>query len=163
MLRAWPLLFFVIPLIEIYFLVQVGEEIGAGMTILLVIITAIIGVTLLRQQGLRTLMKANQAMQAGKMPAQEMFDGFILAAVGILLVTPGFFTDGIGFILLVPSIRKALMHSLLKNMTVQTHGHFRSAGYTQRPSSDHTPHHPGDIEQDSQGKRTIEGDFKRED
>jgi len=163
MLRAWPLLFFIIPLIEIYFLVQVGEEIGAGMTILLVIITAIIGVTLLRQQGLRTLMKANQAMQAGKMPAQEMFDGFILAAVGILLVTPGFFTDGIGFILLVPSIRKALMHSLLKNMTVQTHSHFRSAGFSQRPSSDHPPHHQGDIEQDSKGKHTIEGDFKRED
>lgn len=160
MLRAWPLLFFIIPLIEIYFLVQVGEEIGAWMTILLVIITAVIGVTLLREQGLRTLMKANQAMQAGKMPAQEMFDGFMLAAVGILLVTPGFFTDGLGFLLLVPSVRKLLMRSLLKNMTFQTHGHFSSAQYTQRPSS---THHRGDIEQDSDGRHTIDGDFKRED
>jgi len=159
MLRAWPLLFFAIPLIEIYFLVQVGEEIGAGMTILLVIITAVIGVTLLRQQGMRTLLKANQAMQAGHMPAQEMFDGFMLAAVGILLVTPGFFTDGLGFLLLVPAVRKALLQAILKNVTLQTHGSFTSAQYTRRPDS--TPR--DDLSQDTKGNRTIEGDFKRED
>jgi len=159
MLRAWPLLFFTIPLIEIYFLVQVGEQIGAGMTILLVVVTAVIGVTLLREQGVRTLLKANQAMQAGKMPAQEMFDGFILAAVGILLVTPGFFTDGLGFLLLVPSIRKVLLQAILKNVTMQAHGSFSSAHYSQKADTEKRV----DYSQDAKGRRTIDGDFKRED
>jgi len=164
MLRAWPLLFFAIPLIEIYFLVQVGEQIGAGMTVLLVIITAVIGVTMLRQQGLRTLVKANQAMQAGKMPAQEMFDGFMLAAVGILLVTPGFFTDGLGFLFLVPAIRKALLQAILRNVTMQTHASFTSAHYSQRPDSQRPDlEKRSDHSEDTKGSRTIEGDFKRED
>lgn len=159
MLRAWPLLFFIIPLIEIYFLVQVGEQIGAWMTILLVIITAVIGVTLLREQGMKTLIKANQAMQAGKMPAQEMFDGFILAAVGILLVTPGFFTDAIGFLLLVPVIRKALLQTLLRNMVVQAQGSYTSAQYSEQSFTSDRSRDRGD----DKGPRTIDGDFKRED
>ncbi|MDH5518694.1 MAG: FxsA family protein [Gammaproteobacteria bacterium] len=153
MLRIWPLLFFVIPLVEIYFLVQVGEEIGAWMTILLVFITAVIGVSLLRQQGMRTLLKANQAMQSGQMPAQEMFDGFLLALVGVLLVTPGFFTDAVGFLLLLPAVRKLLLQTLLKNLVMQsasvssTHG---SASYQHSDSNQPS------------GSRTIEGDYKRE-
>lgn len=161
MLRAWPLLFFIIPLVEIYFLVQVGEQIGALMTVLIVIITAIIGVTILREQGFRTLMKANQAMQAGQMPAQEMFDGFMLAAVGILLVTPGFFTDAIGFLLLIPAVRKSLMRAILKNMTLQSHGQFYSAHYEQHHSRERP--HRKEIRRDADGHRTIDGDFKRED
>ena len=62
MLRYWPVLFFIIPLVEVYFLIQVGSVIGAGWTILLVVLTAVIGVNLLRQQGVSTLMRANQAM-----------------------------------------------------------------------------------------------------
>ena len=161
MLRAWPLLFFIIPLVEIYFLVQVGEEIGAGMTILLVMITAVIGVTLLRQQGIRTLLKVNQAMQAGQMPAQELFDGFMLAAVGILLLTPGFVTDALGFILLVPAIRKVILRGVLKNFVMkgnvyQSSAHFSSARFT-----DAQP--PKDDSEIPHSNRTIEGDFKRED
>ena len=161
MLRAWPLFFFIIPLVEIYFLIQIGEQIGAWKTVLLVIVTAIIGVTLLRQQGMRTLLKANQAMQAGQMPAQEMFDGFMLAAVGILLVTPGFFTDAIGFILLVPVVRKALLKSLMQKLMnpanfTQSSVHYRSAQYTEADRKQ------ADLN-DSKKSHTIEGDFKRED
>ena len=161
MLRAWPILFFIIPLVEIYFLVQVGEQIGAWMTILLVIITAVIGVTLLRQQGIRTLVKANQAMQAGQMPAQEMFDGFLLAAVGILLVTPGFFTDALGFVLLVPSVRKIILKNLLKNVLLQGNMQFSSTHYSSTPHSQSS--HREDLTESKPGNRTIEGDFKRED
>ena len=161
MLRAWPILFFIIPLVEIYFLIQVGEQIGAWMTVLLVIITAIIGVTLLREQGIRTIIKANQAMQAGQMPAQEMFDGFLLAAVGILLVTPGFFTDAVGFVLLVPSVRKIILKSLLKNVLSQANMQFSSTHF----SSTHQPQssHREDLSENKPGSRTIDGDFKRED
>ncbi|MDH5393705.1 MAG: FxsA family protein [Gammaproteobacteria bacterium] len=156
MLRIWPLLFFVIPLIEIYFLVQVGEEIGAGMTVLLVIITAAIGVSLLKQQGLRTLMKANQAMQAGQMPAQEMFDGFLLAVVGVLLVTPGFFTDAMGFLLLIPAVRKILLQTLLKNIVMQA-GAFHSSAPGNKANQQTSDADP------AVARRTIEGDYKRED
>ena len=161
MLRAWPLLFFIVPLVEIYFLVQVGEQIGAWKTILLVVITAIIGVTLLRQQGMRTLLKANQSMQAGQMPAKEMFDGLVLAVVGVLLLTPGFFTDAIGFILLVPVVRKVLLNSLMQKLMnpanfSQSSVHFSSTQYTE------TPQQSDDLE-NSKTNRTIDGDFKRED
>ena len=156
MLRVWPLLFFIIPLVEIYFLIQVGEQIGAWKTVLLVIVTAIIGVTLLRQQGLRTLLKANQAMQAGQMPAQELFDGFILAAVGILLVTPGFFTDAIGFLLLVPSIRRNLLKGLLRKVLTPGNMHFSS-------NYQHQTSHSDENTENKHASRTIDGDFKRED
>lgn len=151
MLRAWPLLFFIIPLLEIYLLIQVGEEIGALMTILVVIITAVIGVSLLRAQGLRTLLKANQRMQMGEMPAQEMFDGFMLAAVGILLITPGFFTDAVGFLLLIPAIRQQLMKALMANMVISTQRYSARADMGTRPER-----RPAD-------PHTLEGDYKRED
>jgi UPF0716 protein FxsA len=161
MLRFWPLFFFIIPLIEIYFLVQVGEQIGAWYTVLLVIITAVIGVSLLRQQGMKTLLKANQAMQAGQMPAQEMFDGLILAVVGVLLVTPGFFTDALGFILLIPLVRKVLMRSLLHKLVgsmsfSQSSAQYRSSGRAE------TPQQPEDLSH-SNTNRTIEGEYKKED
>ncbi|MDH5423476.1 MAG: FxsA family protein [Gammaproteobacteria bacterium] len=161
MLRAWPLLFFVIPLVEIYFLVQVGEEIGAWMTVLAVVVTAVIGVSLLRLQGLKTLMRANQSMQSGQMPAQELFDGFMLAIVGVLLLTPGFVTDAIGFILLIPAIRKLLLHHLLNKMALRTASSSASAQFT-------SAHYTGGGQQpdetaNTRSSRTIEGDFKRED
>ena len=98
MLRFWPVLFLVIPIIEVYLLIEVGGIIGAGWTILLIVLTAIIGVNLLRQQGVSTLMRANQAMSQGQIPAMEMMEGIFLAVGGALLITPGFFTDAIGFI-----------------------------------------------------------------
>lgn len=165
MLRVWPLFFFIIPLVEIYFLVQVGEQIGAWKTVLLVIVTAVIGVSLLRQQGIKTLMNANQSMQAGKMPAQELFDGLILAVVGVMLVTPGFFTDALGFILLIPFIRKMMLKSILAKV-------LNSAGFVQSSaqyqSNEYSAEYTKSAEQqenidDSKTSRTIDGDFKRED
>lgn len=101
------ILFLVIPVVEIYFLIQVGEVIGALWTVFLVVLTAIIGVQLLKQQGLSTLMKAQQKMQSGTLPAAEMIEGIALIIAGAFLLTPGFFTDFIGFLLLIPVTRKA--------------------------------------------------------
>ena len=80
MLKYWPVLFLVVPLVEVYLLIQVGSVIGAGWTILLVVLTAVIGVNLLRQQGVSTLMRANQVMSQGQIPAMEM--------MAILVVPP---------------------------------------------------------------------------
>ncbi len=115
MFRSLFLLFLLIPLIEIYFLIQVGEVIGAGWTIFLVVATAVIGAALLRMQGLSTLQRAQVSMAHGQLPAIAMFEGVALLLCGALLLTPGFFTDAIGFILLVPPIRQAMIKHVLKS------------------------------------------------
>ena len=109
MIRFWPVLFLVIPIIEVYLLIEVGGVIGAGWTILLIVFTAIIGVNLLRQQGISTLMRANKAMSQGQIPAMEMMEGIFLAVGGALLITPGFFTDFIGFVCLLPFTRRGII------------------------------------------------------
>ena len=107
-----PLLFAIfiaVPLVEMYILIRVGGYLGALPTIGLVMLTALIGVTLLRRQGLATLTRAQDNMNAGVLPAKEMAEGIMLAVAGALLLTPGFFTDAVGFALLVPAIRSLLL------------------------------------------------------
>lgn len=99
-------LFILIPIIELYVLILVGSHIGALATILLVLITAIIGVNLLRSQGLSTLNQVQTQMQRGEMPATSLIEGMLLFFAGALLLTPGFVTDTIGFILMIPPVRK---------------------------------------------------------
>lgn len=107
-------LFIIMPIVEMWVLIQVGGLIGAMPTIALVLLTAMIGLHLLKQQGVSTLMRANQKMAEGGLPAQEMAEGILLAIGGALLLTPGFFTDAIGFYCLIPVTRKLLVKQLLK-------------------------------------------------
>jgi UPF0716 protein FxsA len=113
MFRSLFILFLLVPLIEIYFLIQVGEEVGAGWTIFLVVATAVIGAGLLRLQGLNTMQRAQQSLAQGQLPALTMLEGVALLISGGLLLTPGFFTDIIGFLLLVPPLRQALIKRLI--------------------------------------------------
>ena len=103
----WLLIFFITPIVEMYLLIEVGGYIGALPTIGLVMITAVIGVTLLRIQGLATLTRGVNRLQTGELPAREVVEGLLLAVAGALLLTPGFVTDGIGFILLTPAPQSA--------------------------------------------------------
>lgn len=111
------IIFLVIPVVEIYFLIQVGEVIGALWTVLLVVLTAVIGVNLLKQQGLSTLANAQQKMQSGTLPAQEIIEGIALLIAGAFLLTPGFFTDTIGFLLLIPTTRKLFVALFASKIT----------------------------------------------
>lgn len=113
MFRSLFILLLLVPLIEIYFLIQVGEEIGAGWTIFLVVATAVIGASLLRMQGLSTMQRAQVSLAQGQLPALTMLEAVALLVSGGLLLTPGFFTDVIGFLLLVPPIRQALIKRLI--------------------------------------------------
>ncbi len=108
------LLFLAIPLIEIYFLIQVGEVIGAIPTVLMVVFTAVLGATLLRVQGLSTLRRVQAAAARGEIPALEMLEGMMLLVGGALLLTPGFFTDAIGFICLISPLRRTLIRYWIK-------------------------------------------------
>ena len=120
-------LFLVIPIIEIYLLIQVGQAIGAGWTIFLVVLTAVIGVALLKHQGLSTLNRAQLKMQQNELPAREILEGMGLVVAGALLLTPGFFTDAFGFFLLFPPTRilivSAIASRLVTSASVSMHGH----------------------------------------
>ena len=111
-------LFIAIPILEIYLLIQVGQVIGAGWTILLVVLTAVIGVWLLRIQGLSTLTRAQQRLQDNQLPAREILEGMALVLAGAFLLTPGFFTDTFGFLLLFPPTRIALASLLASRLVV---------------------------------------------
>ena len=105
-MRILLVVFFTVPLVEMYVLIKVGEQIGALPTIALVVLTAVIGVALLRQQGLSTLTRGVSRLQSGEVPASEMLEGLLLAVGGALLLTPGFVTDAMGFLLLIPWSRQ---------------------------------------------------------
>ena len=109
-------IFIVVTLAEIYVLVSVGQAIGGLSTVLLVVITAFIGSSLLRQQGWSTMAKAQQSMSEGRTPAIEMMEGVVILVSGILLLTPGFLTDALGLLGLMPWSRSYFInHFLEKN------------------------------------------------
>ena len=176
MLRSWPLLFIVMPIVELYCIISVGEHIGALWTVVLVLLTAVIGVNLLRFQGMTTLARAQRNMAQGKMPAMEMMEGVALALAGVLLITPGFITDTIGFLLLTPVSRRAIIRYLMSRSKGRaggdfggmgggfggnmgdgfgggTNGDFQPGNRTQSPPDSTTP----------KTGRTLEGEYRRED
>ncbi|MEQ9021528.1 MAG: FxsA family protein [Pseudomonadales bacterium] len=120
------LLFLFMPVIEIWLIIQVGSSIGAGWTIMLIFFTAFLGAILLRQQGFSTLFRARQKMDDGQVPAGEMLEGLMLAFAGALMLTPGFVTDAVGFLLLLPPVRALLIHRFKTNMVfVASGGRYR--------------------------------------
>lgn len=138
-------LFIGVPLVEIYFLIQVGSWLGALPTVFMVIFTAMLGVMLLRFQGISTIQRVQSTMARGEVPAEPMLEGVLLLLAGAVLLTPGFVTDAIGFVLLVPPLRQGLVRRYLARFIVPPGGSGR-----------------GPAEHD-RGPRTIEGEFRRED
>ena len=100
--------FIALPLIEIWVFIEIGAEIGAFSTIAVCVLTAVVGMAMLRVQGFATLMRARGQMDEGILPAKELFDGLCLLVAGAFLLTPGFVTDIFGFLLLVPAFRDFL-------------------------------------------------------
>ena len=109
--------FIVLPILEMYVLIKVGGNLGALNTVLLVLLTALIGVALLRVQGFRTLMNAKNKLGMAQLPAEEIVTGIFLAIGGALLLTPGFITDIFGFLCLVPFTRRILLKLFLNNLS----------------------------------------------
>lgn len=115
------LLFFLfvgIPIIEISLFVTVGKAIGLPLTLALVILTALLGSAMIRMQGLRTWLQARASLNRGEMPVKELFDGLCIFAAGIALLTPGFFTDAVGLLLLLPPVRHLIAERLVRSMVV---------------------------------------------
>lgn len=114
-MRLALLLFILIPVVELTVLIKVGSHIGALPTIGLVFLTAIVGVTLIRKQGLETSLKAQEKMRRGELPASEVAEGIMLLFAGLCLLMPGFITDAIGALLLIPPVRKLVAAGLVVN------------------------------------------------
>ena len=146
----WLLVFFITPIVEMYLLIRVGGYIGAWPTIGLVMLTAVIGVSLLRIQGLATLTRGLSRLEGGEIPAREVVEGLLLAVAGALLLTPGFVTDAIGFGLLTPVIRHRVAERVLARVQVTSAGPFGPAA-------------PGGDGRGNREGRVLEGEFERVD
>ena len=106
--------FVIVPIVELYLLIKVGGYIGALNTVLLVIATALLGALLIRQEGIRTLRQINQSLSQGIIPAEEVVDGLLIFAGGVLLLTPGVLTDLLALWLLIPWTRALFKRWLRK-------------------------------------------------
>ena len=149
------LLFALLPILEITILITVGEQIGGWNTVAIVVATAFVGAYLVRQQGLSTLLTAQQKMQSGVIPGQEMAEGLLLVISGVLLVTPGFITDIVGFLLCLPVSRPLIAKALLKQLSlkvVQTHTQQNAYSHYQQSKTSEAAQ--GDI---------IEGEYEKKD
>ncbi|HEY9135115.1 MAG TPA: FxsA family protein [Pseudomonadales bacterium] len=117
--RLLFLLFLTVPIVEMGVLIWVGGYIGILPTLALVVLTAVLGVALLRLQGFLTLQRIQQKLALGDAPDVELIEGGLLLIGGALLLTPGFVTDAVGFTFLLPSSRRWLARSIIKNSILQ--------------------------------------------
>ena len=116
MLGKLLLLFILVPVAELYLFLTLGEELGVKNTIAIIIITAILGAALTKSQGRRAMRKFQQATAEGRMPAKEALEGLMILLAGAVLITPGFLTDTVGFLLLVQPVRTSVAGFLGKRL-----------------------------------------------
>lgn len=117
------LLFLVIPLVELYVLIQVGSAIGALNTIALLILMGVAGGWLMKREGLGVARRVQSQLRAGRIPTTEVVDGFLILFGGALLLTPGFLSDVFGLALLVPPVRALVRAGLARRLRVRVIGH----------------------------------------
>jgi UPF0716 protein FxsA len=135
-----------VPLVEIFLFIEIGGAIGAGWTVLLIFATAMIGLSMMRRQGLDVLRRAQTAQARGGAPLGEIAHGVLILLAGLMLLTPGFLTDALGFFLLWPAGRLFLMASLLEALLPNIIGRFGAGPVSpQKPSPE---------------QNIIEGDYK---
>lgn len=160
-------MFIAIPIIEIGLFIEIGGWIGLWPTLGIVIVTAFAGTTLLRLQGLAVLQRAQESTARNELPVQEVFDGLCLLIAGILLLTPGFFTDAVGFMLFVPPFRRfaamAVGRWLVRSGKISVSaGGFAGGQPGAGPGSNGGPG-PGRSGSGSAGGPVIDGDFEEVD
>ena len=99
------LLFLIVPIVELYLLIEIGQRIGTVSTLALIFLTALLGSALARRQGLGVLRRMQAEMGQGRLPASPMVDGVLILLAGAVLITPGVLTDFVGFLVLIPATR----------------------------------------------------------
>jgi UPF0716 protein FxsA len=111
-----------VPLIEIALFIKIGGWIGLGPTLALIVLSAVIGAWIVRQQGISVMVRAQRELAEGSLPVLQAFEGLCLAIAGVLLIAPGFFTDAIGALLLVPGVRRVLYRYLRHHIDARVIG-----------------------------------------
>ena len=119
MLLKLFLAFTIIPIIEIYLLIEIGAMLGALTAVTLVILTGFLGAFLARMQGLQTLYRIQESLREGRMPSGELLDALLIGIAGLVLLTPGFLTDSAGFLLLNPATRNAIKNRLRRQIELR--------------------------------------------
>lgn len=155
--RLLFLTFLLVPIVEIGIFIAVGQAIGLWPTLAGVVLTAMIGSFVIRLQGVSLIAEIQQLMGAGALPARQIADGVMLAIAGALLLTPGYFTDFLGFLLLVPAIRMIVYQGLKSRVSVASgfssgpaHQQPNTDGHSQAQSRPEFPNNPDvvDLDQD---------------
>ena len=132
----WLLLaFLLVPVIEIGLFIEIGGWLGLWPTLGIVVFTAFAGAAMVRGQGLHVMGEIRREMEAGRPPARAMAEGALLIVAGCLLLTPGFFTDAVGFALLVPAVRRAAVAWLASRVRFQN-VHMDMGAHGSRPGGD---------------------------
>lgn len=161
------LLFTCVPALELYLLFSVGAQIGALNTIFIIIATGIVGASLAKSQGLELLFKIQDQLNRGEMPTGQLLQGFLVMGGGLLLLTPGFVTDILGFSMVLPGtrtilaaiIKKTFFKSIQKGMKNGNIHVFTNMGQgfrTNRPNGHHTPEQRVD-------SNTFEAEYEKKD
>lgn len=137
-------LFLAVPAAEIYLFVEVGSQIGAWLTIGMIFATALVGGAILRQQGRQMIARAREQVAKDKLPVAEFAHGAVLVLAAFLLLTPGFITDVLGALLLVPVLRRLVLSTILVAIRTRIHKFEAWGGHSDA----------------SHGDTVIDGDFK---
>lgn len=116
------LLFLVVPLVELYLIIQVGQTIGAGETIAVLLVVSIVGGWLMKREGLGIVRRIQGMVAAGQVPGRELVDAFLILLGGALMLTPGFLTDALGLSLLLPPVRAVVRRAAGRRFTVMAVG-----------------------------------------
>lgn len=157
------LLFICVPVIEIGLFIQVGGFLGLWPTMALVLVTAFVGASLVRSQGLQTLMSVQGRLQQGEIPAQQILEGVMLAVAGVLLLTPGFMTDALGMLVLLPAPRAKIAKELMKRVkvnSISSGGFHGQSGFGQSPFGE-SPFGQDPFNSTQNDNNTFEGEYER--
>ncbi|MCK9238731.1 MAG: FxsA family protein [Thiopseudomonas sp.] len=146
-MRIFAWMFLLLPLVEIYLLIQVGSEVGALTLVLWIVATGILGGMCIRYAGVATAWAVRERMARGEVPDTEMLTGVLWVIAGVLLIIPGLVTDAVGFIFLLPFTKQGLIKAMHKN--------YRPREFTHPP---HTPH-----SERPDRPTVIEGEYQRRD
>lgn len=154
------LLFTLLPLVELALLLRIGEWLGAGPTIGLVVITGVAGAWLARREGMRTWAAVRDEMAAGRLPGGELVHAMLVLVAGVVLVTPGVLTDAAGLLLLIPPVREIVVRRTRRRLAdrVQVRAvDFGTAFGQQSPGGPHSqPEEEGESPESRSGGRVIE-------
>ena len=161
-MRGFFLLFLVFPLLELFVLIRVGSSIGAITTLLLVLVGGVLGVVCIRLAGLATALKVRERMALGETPNTDMLNGLLLVIAGGLLFLPGFISDIVGLLCLLPIIRQWLIKNISQRMAHRTQAHHFYEHSTYEHSTTYTARDRGERSQ-QRPPQVIEGEFERKD